>query len=115
MDAKGKNLYTLEYEGRKFDTDTLAKYAKENGYTSLVVKNVYDYGDLADDYIFFEEEQLKSANPVTYDDNGNVIPLSERFNPKKKDIRFSISAEDQGSGCSCRVSTASGATTAARR
>ena len=35
-------------------------------------------------------EQLKSADPVTYDDNGNVIPLSERFNPENNDIRFSL-------------------------
>jgi hypothetical protein len=30
----------------------------------------------------------KSADPVTYDDAGNVIPLSQRFNPKTSDIRF---------------------------
>lgn len=33
---------------------------------------------------------IKSAAPVTYDDAGNVVPLSERFNVKKKDIRFSL-------------------------
>lgn len=32
----------------------------------------------------------KLLDPVTYDDNGNVIPLSERFNPNKEDIRFSL-------------------------
>ena len=31
---------------------------------------------------------------VTYDDNGNIIPLSERFNPEKVDIRYSISSEE---------------------
>ena len=40
-------------------------------------------------YIVFDSEQIKSAEPVTYDDKGRVIPLSERFNPKKKDIRYS--------------------------
>ena len=29
--------------------------------------------------------------PVTYDDAGNVIPLSQRFNPAKEDIRYQIS------------------------
>ena len=33
----------------------------------------------------------KLLDPVTYDDNGNVIPLSERFNPAKEDVRYSIS------------------------
>ena len=42
------------------------------------------------EYIAFESEQIKSADPVTYDDNGNVIPLSERFNPEQKDIRFNL-------------------------
>lgn len=32
----------------------------------------------------------KLLAPVTYDDAGNVIPLSERFNPEKDDIRFSV-------------------------
>jgi hypothetical protein len=31
---------------------------------------------------------IKSADPVTYDDAGNVIPLSQRFNPQSPDIRF---------------------------
>jgi len=42
-------------------------------------------------YIVFSNTQAKSAEPVTYDDDGNVIPLSERFNPEKEDIRFSKS------------------------
>lgn len=41
-------------------------------------------------YIVFDSEQIKSADIATYDDNGNVIPLSERFNTKNKDIRFSL-------------------------
>ena len=31
---------------------------------------------------------IKSADPFTYDNNGNLIPLSERFNPSTGDIRF---------------------------
>jgi hypothetical protein len=38
--------------------------------------------------VVFNSHQIKSADPVTYDDNGNVIPLSERFNLKDEDIRF---------------------------
>lgn len=33
----------------------------------------------------------KTLAPITYDDEGNVIPLSQRFNPEIDDIRFSIS------------------------
>ena len=41
-------------------------------------------------YIVFDPAQAKSADPVTYDDNGNVIPLSERFNAENDDIRYSM-------------------------
>ena len=41
-----------------------------------------------EEYIAFTSEQIKSADPVTYDDNGEVIPLSERFNSEKEDIRY---------------------------
>lgn len=42
--------------------------------------------------VAFEPNQIKSAEPITYDNNGNVIPLSERFNSRKRDIRFSLSS-----------------------
>ena len=79
-------------------TREIALYAKKNGYAGVVVRNVEDYGgetemesyDPGDVYIFFRpQKQVKSADPVTYDDNGNVIPLSERFKDDNADIRFS--------------------------
>lgn len=33
-------------------------------------------------------EQIKSAETTTYDDEGNVIPLSQRLNKSKEDIRY---------------------------
>ena len=47
------------------------------------------------EYVAFSPNQIKSADPVTYDDAGNVIPLSERFNPEKEDIRYSLSTSNQ--------------------
>ncbi|MBR1534408.1 MAG: hypothetical protein IJ639_08585 [Ruminococcus sp.] len=41
-----------------------------------------------EEYIAFTSEQIKSADPVTYDDKGKVIQLSERFNSEEKDIRY---------------------------
>jgi hypothetical protein len=38
----------------------------------------------------------KLLDSVTYDDAGNVIPLSERFNPRKEDIRYSLSNRPTG-------------------
>ena len=36
----------------------------------------------------FDPRNIKSADPVTFDDNGNVIPLHDRFNLDSDDIRY---------------------------
>lgn len=41
----------------------------------------------------FYSEQIKSADAVTYDDDGNVIPLSERFDSGEQDIHYSVDDE----------------------
>jgi len=45
--------------------------------------------DAQSTWVAFHPSQIKSADPVTYDDAGNVIPLSKRFNPSVTDIRES--------------------------
>ena len=40
--------------------------------------------------VVYDSNKIKSADPVTYDDDGNVIPLSERFNTESDDIRYSM-------------------------
>ena len=45
-------------------------------------------------YVIRNSAQIKSADAVTYDDNGNVIPLSERFNSENDDIRYQLRDED---------------------
>jgi hypothetical protein len=40
-----------------------------------------------DEMVVFDPTQIKSADPVTYDDSGQVIPLSQRFNDQSDDIR----------------------------
>ena len=56
---------------------------------------IREYDGVIDEYIAFNPNQIKSADPITYDDAGNVIPLSERFNPEKEDIRYSLSTSNQ--------------------
>lgn len=53
-------------------------------------------------YNILTPEQIKSADPVVYDDNGNVIPLSERFNQENPDIRYSLSSSFEAVGCNIR-------------
>ena len=84
------------------DTRGVSAWAARNGYDSVIFHNLIDSGGNADlenadtqsdVYIIFDPASVKSADPVTYDDSGNVIPLSERFNPGKRDIRYSVSEE----------------------
>ena len=53
-------------------------------------------GEQNDIYLAFNSEQVKSADPVTYDGDGKVIPLSKRFNANDPDIRYALS-ETRGS------------------
>lgn len=78
------------------DTRNIAQFAKEQGYRGAKITNIYDNGgrganaDTGNVYIYFNpQEDVKSADAVTYDNKGKVIPLSERFNAENDDIRYS--------------------------
>lgn len=61
-----------------------------------------------------DSNQLKIADPVTYDDNGNVIPLSQRFNSDSDDIRFQLRYQDDANQISDRELLASALDTVAQ-
>lgn len=46
-----------------------------------------------DSYVAKDSNSIKSADPVTRDSSGNIIPLSQRFNESSNDIRFQKSQE----------------------
>lgn len=95
INCKNANYSAVSYKGQIKDTYEWAEYAKNNGYDGVIFKNIrdgVDYGDLqssTDDYVVFNSSQIKSAEPVTYDNSGNVISLSKRFS-FYQDIRFSL-------------------------
>jgi hypothetical protein len=64
--------------------------AKEAGNDSVIIQNTYDGGPLDDVKVVFDPTQIKSADPVTRDSQGNVIPLSRRFDATTADINYSI-------------------------
>jgi hypothetical protein len=77
--------------------EPIIRQAKEEGYDGLVYQNTWEASEQnKDSYVAFYPEQIKSADPITRDDAGNIIPLEERFNRDNDDIRFSISTDDQG-------------------
>ena len=44
-----------------------------------------------------EQQQVNSADPVAYDDNGDAVPLSERFNRGNTDIRYDMKGDSMTS------------------
>ena len=110
----GKGIYVSTYPQSFYGKEAYSAYlkiknpmTKENepegvreslgGYLKgAIIPDFYDLYPQFDGIIGKDEvtvkspEQIKSADPVTYDDNGNVIPLSERFNDNQKDIRYSV-------------------------
>ena len=104
----------------KKDSDTIATVARRLGYSSVKIANVSDSFSLAsethkiaDDYVYFESiddldfknSQVKSADTITYDDNGNIIPISERFNSENNDIRYQKKNTDATRGVYINDST----------
>lgn len=67
-------------------SNTITAEAKKQGYDGIIR---YSEGYDEYTYVVFDANQIKSADPVTYDDKGNVIPLSERFDESNADIRWS--------------------------
>lgn len=65
-------------------------------YKGAIIPDFYDVYPEFDGIIMKDEitvknpNQIKSADPVTYDDEGKVIPLSEKFKVEQSDIRYSM-------------------------
>ena len=77
-----KRLEQFVVERVSYDTETLLHDLTETfGYDGMRIN-----GEL----VLWDKNLAKSADPVTYDDNGNVIPLSERFNQQSGDTRYSL-------------------------
>ena len=86
--------YSWSHASTKYFTE----YAKANGYDSVTFLDIVDGHEDRTDfrgnvYAVFNSNRIKSADLITYDDDGNIIPLSQRFNPKNPDIRYSLDLE----------------------
>ena len=92
-----------EYSTDMFTVTTreLSEYARYRKYDSVRINDVFDHGGRGDwdrerghgdIAMFFNPNDVKSADPVTYDENGDVVPLSERFSDND-DLRYSFRDE----------------------
>ena len=100
VDGKGAKWRSAQGAGK---TKNVIEKAINAGNDGVIIENVrdnYQTGVVRGDkptttYSVFESNQIKSANPVTYDNEGNVIPLSERFNPERENTRFALDEDPE--------------------
>ncbi len=104
-DRKVFNQYRMEYGMGELQQDGLPDWTDGYDLSEIIEENNLPYdgivlnegGDIVDgkpvsrghSYVIRDSAQIKSADLVTYDDNGEIIPLSERFNSQNNDIRYS--------------------------
>lgn len=70
--------------------DAVTDYLKSKGYDGIKDVGGKGGGEGHTVWIPFAGTQVKSAETEVYSDDGELIPLSQRFKPKKRDIRFSM-------------------------
>lgn len=99
----------IPYNGNIWSTRTLEKAVRNHpqyGIDRLVIHNIKDWGGKAmpkETFLMdgnikssgtvienFNPNDLKYSSAVTYDDLGNIIPLSKRDNFSIKDLRYSL-------------------------
>jgi hypothetical protein len=51
--------------------------------------------NFADSYTLVDSSKVKLADPVTYDEKGQIVPLSERFNKNRPEIFASVTGIDK--------------------
>jgi hypothetical protein len=91
-----------DYAAHRENRDAMMEYSEQadkNGNDGIILYNALDNqlntsARESTVYMFRDSSQAKSADPVTYDDNGNVIPLSKRFDASNEDIRYSDIDDD---------------------
>jgi len=89
--VKMKNPKIYDAQGKtpgEFALSERIQKAKDEGHDGVIFENIIDPDEPATHYVVFDPSQIKSADTITRDDQGNVIPLSERFNPATGDIRY---------------------------
>ena len=86
-----------DYAAHRENRDAMMEYSEQadnNGNDGIILYHALDNqldtsARESTVYMFRESAQAKSADHVTYDDDGNVIPLSKRFDSANDDIRYS--------------------------
>ena len=93
---QGQEIVPRMYDRRR--SRTIGRDDAAEGYEGTIISNVYDYASSdphdfdqrpGDVYMARKAGNVKAADTITYDNKGNVIPLSLRLNTDVSDMRFS--------------------------
>ena len=84
-EVSGGYLYKINDYLSTHHMKNISDYIKEMGYDATIIDN----GMTPTEIVVFDPSQIKSADPFTYDSEGNLIPIQDRFNTKTDDIRYS--------------------------
>lgn len=77
-------------------TNGAVQYGASEGYDTIHMPNVVDANTghhenyPIEDLVPLKSNQIKLAHPITYDDNGKIIPISKRDNFGNPDIRYGL-------------------------
>lgn len=69
--------------------DSMTDYLKSLNHDGIKDAGGKNGGQSHTVWIPFESSQIKSADPRTYDEDGNPIPISRRFNDQEDDFNYS--------------------------
>ena len=97
-----------------YSTRSLEAAQKAAGYDGAIIRDVVDYGGSrkstildwtkpSDVYMVNSPSKLKLADPITYDNLGNIIPLSKRDNFYINDIRYGVVPALFGTGIAKQI------------
>jgi hypothetical protein len=70
-----------------YHQNEVMRTASRNSYDMVIFDDPSSTGDNLS-YVVFESNKIKLADDETFDDDGNVIPLSERFDESTDDFRY---------------------------
>lgn len=86
--------------------DYVTAYLKELGYDGIKDVGGKGGGEGHTVWIPFTGKQVKSAEAAVYTDDGELIPLSQRFKANKRDIRYSLTPTEKAQRAQERAETA---------
>jgi len=90
---------------QQFTDDTMLqartlRQARAAGHDGVIAEGVREgVGDTTargTTYVALDSANVKSAEPITFDDDGRVVPLAQRFNVKSLDVRFQEAQKESG-------------------